>query len=184
MSIHRWIEEHYGSRRGFLRTNASRLKYLFGKYHEYHNVDWKSVERLVFVCKGNICRSAYAEAIAHTLGIEAISCGLQTIENAPANKEAIGTAQKMGVDLGAHKTTPIMYLILRKTDLLVAMEPMQARFLQENMGRPYQGTLLGLWGNPVLPYIHDPHGSSPVYFEKCFKYIEKSIHGIAEKIHK
>jgi protein-tyrosine phosphatase len=153
-----------------------------GSYHEYHNVDWASVERLVFVCKGNICRSAFAEAVARSLGIEAISCGLQTIENAPANAEAIRTAKKMGIDLSMHRTTPIMYLELKKTDLLIAMEPRQARFLQRNMGRPYQCTLLGIWMNPRLPYIHDPHGSSPVYFEKCFSYIKSSVHGITKKI--
>lgn len=140
------------------------------------------MERLVFVCKGNICRSAYAEAVARSMGIKAISCGLQTVENAPANEDAIRTAQKMGIDLRAHRTTPIMYLELKKTDLLVVMEPKQARFLQRNMGRQHQYTLLGIWARPRLPYIHDPHGSPANYFEKCFDYIKKSVNGIAEKI--
>ena len=99
-------------------------------------------------------------------------------------KEAIHTAHKMGVDLEAHRTTPIMKLTLMKTDLLVAMEPSQARILQEKMGRSYQCTLLGLWRKPVNPYIHDPYGATPAYFENCFNCIEKSVYGIAKKIRK
>ena len=181
MKNNRWVAKHYGSRRGFLRTIAYRLLYLLGKYRDCRKIDWESVERLVFVCKGNICRSAYAEAYARSIGVEAISCGLQTIEGAPANAEAIHMAQKMGIDLEAHRTTPIMYLILRKTDLLVAMEPNQAKFLQNNMGRDYQCTLLGIWARPIIPYIHDPYGAIPAYFEKCFSTIKKSVHGIAQK---
>lgn len=179
-----WFEERYGSRRGFIRTQAFRLQYFFGKYREFQEIDWGAVERLVFVCKGNICRSAYAEAVAKSLGVEAISCGLQTIEAAPADGDAVRTAQQMDIDLLGHRTTPIMYLILRKTDLLIAMEPTQASFLQRNMGRRYQCTIIGLWAKPIMPYIHDPYNTSLAYFEKCFIYIKKSVHGIAEKIHK
>ena len=177
----RWLAERYGSRRGFMRTYWHRLLYILGRYRNYQKVDWQSVERLVFVCKGNICRSAYAEAVARSLGIEAISCGLDTIEDAPANVDAVRTAHKRGFDLEKHKTTPIMYLILRKTDLLVAMEPWQTGFLGRYLSRKHHHTLLGLWTQPFLPHIQDPYGSSSVYFEKCFSYIEKSVHEIAKK---
>jgi protein-tyrosine phosphatase len=145
-------------------------------------VDWDSIERLVFVCKGNICRSAYAEAVARSMGINAISCGIDTIEDAPANDYAAEMARRRGFDLGRHRTRPIMYLMLRRTDLLVAMEPWQARFLSTHLRRPHQCTLLGSWSKPVSPYIHDPYRSSPAYFEKCFDYIEASVREIAEKM--
>lgn len=184
MFSRRWFAEHYGSRRSFIRTQTFRLQYLLGKYREFQEIDWGVVERLVFVCKGNICRSPFAAAVANSFGVEAISCGIQTIENAPANEDAIFTASQKGIDLKKHRTTPIMYVILRKTDLLVTMDPMQARFIKQNLGRRYQCTLLGLWGRPLLPYIHDPYGSSPPYFEKCFTYISGSVHGIIKKIPK
>lgn len=180
----RWLARQFGSRRGFLRTYWYRFLYLLGKYRGYNEVDWQSIERLVFVCKGNICRSAYAECVAQSLGIDAVSCGLDTVENAPANRDAVLAAKKFGYDLSSHRTTPIMYLILKKTDLLVAMEPWQGNFLEENLTRRHHNTLLGLWAQPVLPHIQDPYGSSPAYFSKCFGYIQDSVYELAKKIQK
>ncbi len=183
-NIRRRLVGHYGSRRGFALTYWHHLLYYVGRYRNYQNVDWQSVERLVFVCKGNICRSAYAEAVARSLGIEAISCGLDTIEDAPANDNAIRMAKQLGFDLEGHKTRSITYLVLKKTDLLIAMEPWQAEFLQKGLTRQHYRTLLGLWAKPVFPYIQDPYGASPAYFEKCFRYIQKSVHELVEKIEK
>jgi protein-tyrosine phosphatase len=179
-----WLARHYGSRRGFMRTKWHELLFFLGKYNHYREIDWQSVERLVFICKGNICRSAYAEAVARSTGIEAISCGLDTIEDAPANDHSISTAKQLGFDLEEHKTRPIMYLVLRKTDLLVAMEPWQAKFLEKNLTRNHQYTLLGLWTKPSLPHIQDPYGAPADYFKKCFRCIQSSVNELAKKIKK
>ena len=179
-----WIEKHYGSRRGFLRTYWYAILYYIGKYNHLKQVEWHAIERLVFICKGNICRSAYAEAIARSIGINTISCGLDTIEDAPANTSAQYAAKKRGVTLTEHKTKPIMYQILRKSDLIIVMEPWQAGFIKQHLMRGYRCTLLGLWGHPVLPHIQDPYGASPKYFDVCFEYIENCVHEIAEKIKK
>lgn len=180
--LNRWLADNYGSRRGFIITWRWRLCYQLGGGKEYRKIDWGSVERLVFVCKGNICRSAYAEAIARSLGVDAVSCGLSTIIDAPANTDAVKAAKARGVDLQDHKTTPIMYMILKKTDLLIAMEPWQAEVMTRHLKGEYGYTLLGLWFKPVRPHLHDPYGASPVYFDRCFQYIENSVHAISEKI--
>lgn len=182
MKKSRWIANHYGSRRGLALTFWHRFLSITGRYNDYSHVDWPSINRLVFVCKGNICRSAYAEAVARSLGINAISCGLDTIEHAPANTNAIRAAKQLGINLDEHVTTPIMYLILKKTDLLIAMEPWQVKFLQKNLSRKHSCTLLGLWTQPALPHIHDPYGSSPEYFEQCFTYIQHSVNELSKKI--
>lgn len=179
-SIKRWIEERYGSRRGFILTLWYRLLGRLGRYRQYQDVDWNEVERLVFICKGNICRSAYAEAVARSLGVEAVSCGLDTIESAPANSAAIAAAQRSGIDLRQHRTTPVMYLILRKTDLLVAMEPWQTGFLEKQLFRSHQYTLLGLWASPPSPYIQDPYGTTSAYFDRCFSYIHDAVSQLAK----
>jgi protein-tyrosine phosphatase len=142
------------------------------------------VERLVFVCKGNICRSAYAEAVARSLGVEAVSCGLDAIDGAPADEMAASAAQHRGFSLDDHNSTSVSHLELRETDLLVAMEPWQSDYLKVNHFGRHQRTLLGLWSRPVLPHLQDPFGSSPEYFDKCFENIEKSVNEIAKKISK
>jgi len=182
--INRQLAERYGSRRGFVRAYWHRLLYLLGIYGKYRQIDWSAVERVVFVCKGNICRSAFAEVVARSVGIEAVSCGLSTIVDAPANKDAVRAARELGFDLEDHKTTPIMYLVLKKTDLLVAMEPWHAVFLDKHLYRQQHRTLLGLWLRPASPCIPDPYGLSPVYFRTCFTYIEKSVYEIAIQLKK
>jgi low molecular weight protein-tyrosine phosphatase len=178
----RWLKDNYGSWRGFVRTEWSHLHYLLGGYQAYRKVDWQLVERLVFVCKGNICRSAYAEALAKSLGVNAVSCGLYTKNGLPADDCAIQAAILRGIDLSKHRTTRIEALDLKKNDLFVAMEPWQAVRLDWEYGKEYGCTLLGLWGQPVNPHIQDPFGMSGTYFDYCFNYIDNSFHEILKKI--
>jgi protein-tyrosine-phosphatase len=77
-----------------------------------------------------------------------------------------------------------MYLVIRKTDLVIAMEPWQAEYIGRQLVRPHSYTLLGLWASPVRPHIQDPYGSSSAYFRWCFSYIEDSVHGIVKQIEK
>ena len=176
------FSDNYGSWRGFVRTWWRHFHYLLGGYRAYRTVDWDRVERLVFICKGNICRSAYAEALAKSLGVDAVSCGLNTRNGVPADEGAIKAAMLRGIDLTRHRTTPIEELILKKNDLFVAMEPWQVEQLKRRYGKEYKYTLLGLWGQPVRPHIQDPYGMSDVYFDSCFNYIEKSLHEILSKV--
>jgi len=117
-----WLQDNYGSRRGFVRTWLSRLLYMTGSYKPYKDVEWGSVGRLIFVCKGNICRSAYAEALVRSLGVEALSCGLNTRSDLPANDRAKEVASTRGVSLEVHRTTPIEECTPLKNDLFIAME--------------------------------------------------------------
>lgn len=174
--------DRYGSRRGILRTYWHRVKYSFGAYRRYRKIDWNNIDRLVFICKGNICRSAFAERVAKSLGVDAISCGVSTQIDYPANADAIKAAERRGVDLGSHRTTPIMYAILRKTDLIIAMEPWHAHTLTTNLKRKHSITLLGLWAAPLRPHIQDPYGFSEICFDNCFDYIESSVNEITKKI--
>ena len=183
-NINRWVAEHYGSRRGFVLTWWHRARYLFVGYRGYRRVDWKTVDRLVFVCKGNICRSAFAEAVARSQGIEAVSCGLETRLGLPANENAIRAAAKNDISLNEHQTTPLHKVALRKNDLLIAMEPWQAERLERELSQEYACTLLGVCGDFITPHIHDPYGGTEAYFDNCFDYIEKSVHEITIKLAK
>jgi len=177
-----WLNDNYGSWRGFVRTWWAHFHYLLGGYQAYRKVDWDSVERLVFVCKGNICRSAYAEVLAKSLGIDAVSCGLHTKDGLPADDSAIQAAILRGIDLRGHKTKPIEALDPKMNDLFIAMEPWQAEQLRRVYGKEHECTLLGLWGQPIRPHIQDPYGMSAAYFDSCFNYIEKSLHEILSKV--
>ena len=181
--INNWLADNYGSRRGALLTHWYRILFLFGKYHTYRQIDWGSIDRLVFVCKGNICRSAYAEAVAKSHNIKAVSCGINTRDGVPANQNAIAVAAAMGTDLQSHRTSRVQSLNIRQHDLFIAMEPWQLAYLKDEF-KNNSCTLLGLWGKSVNPHIQDPYGASEAYFHRCFCGIENSIYAIAKKINK
>ena len=181
-AINAWIRNNYGSKRGFLRTWKYKTIYQLGGFREYRNIDWDAIERLVFVCKGNICRSAYAEAVARSLDIKAVSCGVQTRADFPANEDAVAAAERWGVDLASHRTTRLQDITLNGSDLILAMEPWHIEFMRKSQGEDIKYSLLGLWANPNKPYIPDPYGHSPNYFDHCFKFIEHSVHAISEKL--
>lgn len=174
----RWLARRYGSRSGFARTWAHRLRALFGGYRRYRGFDRHAIERLVFVCKGNICRSAYAESVAKSMGLASVSCGLDTQDGHPANVVAQRIAALNGHDLSRHQTTAIDSLSPRKGDLLIAMEPWQAARLRAAYP-DIACTLLGLWVSPMTPHIEDPYGASDAYFQRCFALIERGVGRLA-----
>ena len=75
-SINIWIKRNYGRRQGLLRHAGCLVRRLLGFYRPFARVDWGRVERVVFVCQGNICRSPYAEARGREVGLPASSFGL------------------------------------------------------------------------------------------------------------
>lgn len=178
------INDRYGSRRGLLRVLWHKIVYALGYYHEYRNIDWSRVNRLVFVCKGNICRSPFAETVANAAGLNAVSCGIAAGNGVPANIGAIEAASRKGLDLAHHKARTIDSIQLMDGDLFVAMEPCHLRHIKMKFGNKTGSTLLGLWYVHKYPYIPDPYGATSRYFDHCFALIEKSVLEISNEIKK
>ena len=149
--------------------------YRAGAYRQYRAVEWATVDRLVFVCRGNICRSAFAEIVARKHAMEAASCGLDTRDGKPAHPKAIAAARAKGYDLSHHKTTKIESLPPQSSDLFVMMEPSQVALARSKTGGKSRYTLAGVWGAPPRPYIHDPYSTADDYFITCFDYIESAV---------
>jgi len=89
------------------------------------------VRILLFVCKGNICRSPFA---ASYLGaklkerdcpIEVFSAGLETKSGEKANPVASSVALQDQISLEAHVPTPVTRDLIGRADLIVVMEFMQ-----------------------------------------------------------
>ncbi|KKC24752.1 hypothetical protein WP12_17710 [Sphingomonas sp. SRS2] len=144
-------------------------------------IDWARVERLVFICKGNICRSAYAQGRAGQAGLATVSGGLDTQAGLPANPMAIKMGAARGLDLGPHRTRRFDELDLGPGDLMVCMEPPQARAAQRHFPAA-QVTLLGLWSRPRRPWLFDPYGLDTAYWRTCLDLIDSGIAAIAARI--
>jgi protein-tyrosine phosphatase len=173
-----FVQARYGSARGLARLwLASAARH---RVRRYRDIDWRSVERLVFVCTGNICRSPYAQQRAARSGFPAISVALRGSTGDPANEAAVATAWELGIDLSKHRSLTIHDAELTSGDLLVAMEPWQADALFEM--EKAQVTLLGLWSTPQRPHLHDPHKLCRDYFRTCFRLIDSGVEAMLARL--
>jgi protein-tyrosine phosphatase len=183
MGLDAFCEQRWGGKRGLLRHLVWSGVDLAGGFRRFRSVDWARVDRLVFVCKGNICRSPYAEGRARVLSLETASFGIEVDARVPANAAAAQAAHARGVDLSHTRARRQGDLTLGAADLLVGMEPRHVRAL-EPVARAHgcQITLLGVWSEPERPYIGDPLGRSQVFFARCFAAIDSGIDGMRRRL--
>lgn len=166
--LSKYIESNYGTFRGLIRVVFGEIEYLSGRLFEFTSLPSSRVERLVFVCLGNINRSAFASRVAQIKGANSISIGLSTTTGLPAFEKAIETANTFGIDLSGHRAKNFPDYSYEPGDLLVAMEVRHVREMVRR-GIPKQSiVLLGHWGAPSRIHIHDPHTLSDHYFQTCF----------------
>jgi protein-tyrosine phosphatase len=172
--------ELYGGRRGYVEHLRARALDALGSYASARKIKWPAIKRLVFVCQGNICRSPYAAARAQSLGMTAISFGLEATEGACADQAALRNALPRGIDLSAHRSARLQGSLLAAGDLIVAFEPKQIPQVIAHTVPGLAGTtLLGIWARPVRPLIHDPFGQSNKYFQHCFSLIDANVRELA-----
>lgn len=175
----------YGGKAAALIWLKHQLKLLFGHYNEYKNLDFQSIRRVVFFCKGNINRSAVAEAFFEKYSsTQHASFGLKTEQRFPPSVEAQRWARKNNLKIIQHKTTRVEDFIVKSGDLLVAFEPEHIQSIkqknQDICGVQY--SLLGLWADNNWAYIHDPVARPEEYFDKCFSMIENAALNLAKAL--
>ncbi len=135
---------------------------------------------MVFVCHGNICRSAFAEAAARDLGLNAASFGLSTSSGKSAHPPAAEIAAQLGHPLSAHQTTRLEDFVLKEGDYLLAMEHRHIRKLATIavLAVAPRG-LLGRYASPAMPHLHDPYRLDPLFMEVCLKRVAAAVDGLA-----
>ena len=180
--LNRIINNHFGSRRGMLRSIKYAILLRLGFYHRYKKVDFSRVERLVFVCYGNICRSPFAEQLAIAKGLNAISYGLYCQDHKKTDPRAVSLAIEFGVSLTNHRTTNIKHYESKKGDLVVVMEPKHIIDLHLIDTSPEQLTVATLWNKKRSTYLHDPYASNSVFFEKCGYRLAEAVSAIHTKL--
>lgn len=180
-----FFRSYFGGRLPFLRYYSSKIYYYLGGYRKERNVNWQCVKRLVFVCKGNINRSPFAEYYCKSISSSAVSLGLDTDTGLPASDQALANAMRRNICLSTHKTCRLSDFSVQDGDLFVVFESSQADSLRATVsGSGAQITLIGLWAKNICPYIQDPICREDSYFQACYSRIEKGVEGILERLEK
>ena len=176
------LEANHGTARGFVRLLLAQAELVLGRLEAYRQRDLSGIKRLVFVCLGNINRSAFAEWVARGRGATVCSIGLSTTTGAPAFKTAIATARAFGVDLTAHSATDMTDYRYQPGDLLLAMEIRHVHALRAR-GIPREAiALLGYWAAPQRMHLHDPHTLSDAYYRTCFNLIHSAVTRLVDEL--
>src|SRR5262245_31413506 len=134
----------------------------------------RTPDRIVVMCRGNVCRSPVAASILQTtlgeLGITVTSAGLSTFRGAIPNV-AQSAATRNGHSLDGHTPHRATHLELGEASLVVVMEESHAQTVHDYYGIPNrQIILLGDCDpEPVdTRDIRDPMGSSDDAFDECY----------------
>ena len=143
-------------------------------------------ESILFVCYGNINRSALAERVlqkicSHELKIS--SCGFHKKDGRPADPVMVGFAKAMAIELGDWSSRTISKEAVMSADIIFVMEVKHIVWLLRDYPDGSEKTfLLGcVKDDPDLPLeISDPHGKSPDTYKACAENIVLAVTKIKE----
>ncbi|WP_111641464.1 glycosyltransferase [Marinimicrobium alkaliphilum] len=177
-----FIIDRFGSKRALLTTVNLTLTDVFTRRYDRYKQIPDAIGRVVFVCKGNICRSAAAEAVFRASSdIPTASVGLDTQTGHPADPRINRIANAAGLDMSHHRTTAARDFQPQPGDLYICMEPRHLPLLQEQLG-DVPAVLLGTITKPTRLYIHDPYSSSDAYAQRCTQSITARTKQLAQQL--
>jgi len=135
------------------------------------------VGNIVFVCYGNIMRSAYATAVVKrerpSLARRVCGAGTHARAGKAAEPAAREVARERGADLDSHAATPLASASVGRADLVICMDFANAARAARTPGiSPSQVFLIGDFseGNREVP---DPYGNGVEAAREAFVRIEK-----------
>ena len=176
------LDVNFGTFRGWVRSLLGQVEYVTGRLNPQLQPSALAVHRLVFVCLGNINRSAFAAEVARSRHASVHSIGLSTTTGASAFHTAISTAKRLGYDLLAHTATDLSDYTYQPGVLLLVMEIRHIGRLIA-WGIPAQAIApLGRWASPIRIHLHDPHTLSDEYFRTCFNLINSAVINLTEEL--
>ena len=149
----------------------------------------KQWHHVIFVCKGNVCRSAFAEyRLKKMLGSEKAiieSCGLDVDQGKYPPVETIRNAEKFACDMSTHVSKGIDKCDFLNADLILPMEYGQhQRLIALFPEKKNQIKLLrsyAPWPQQLFCNIDDPYGWGDRIFIHSFALIEQSLKKLAKR---
>jgi protein-tyrosine phosphatase len=164
---------------------ATRAAFRFGLHRELTSKPRLTPVRLVFVCSGNICRSAYARVSAEREipHVPVSSYGIAADTTMPAWEPITAEAKRRGLDLSAHRSARLTASTLREGDLVLVFEARHAEHVRKLSSglRSLEIRLLGYFSSPVHLHVEDPYGL-PYFVPRCLDIIDRSVSGLREAI--
>lgn len=153
----------------------------------------EKIKNIMFICTGNICRSAMAEGLLKKMlkdkgitNVEVCSAGIYAETGSYASDEAIEVMKDYDVDLIPHRATNIRESNIKNMDLILCAtmsHKMNIKVAYPELASKIYTIKEYAYGEDTLDKdISDPWGYSEVVYRKCAKEIEDALNKIVEKI--
>ncbi len=139
----------------------------------------RNATQILFVCKGNICRSPFAEGYARKHcppTVQVVSCGYFPVQGRSCPTEAIEAAQSFQINLEEHRSQIVTKELLEQASIIFLFDQEN----QEKISRQFPDLqkklfYLGSCSPKLSLYIKDPVGGTVEDFTRTYENIRFSI---------
>lgn len=140
------------------------------------------INRVLFVCIGNICRSPMAEGLFGQLMPDkaVYSAGIHALIGEPADPLAQQLMQERGIDISEHRARSLSIWMVNDADLILTMDQYQKRFIEFKYPAA-KGKVMRL-GEHASYDIPDPYKQGMHAFRQASHLIAMGVDRVAEHI--
>lgn len=144
---------------------------------------------ILVVCTGNICRSPMAEGLLRQrlaatregAPIHVHSAGTHGLDGEPAAPLAVQAAAEMGVDISAHRARSLDREMVRRADLILAMEPFHREIVMRALapGKKRKVQLMAQFDATTdTDSIEDPYQRPLAAYRECIGRLSRCVEEI------
>jgi protein-tyrosine-phosphatase/predicted ATP-grasp superfamily ATP-dependent carboligase len=145
---------------------------------------------LVFLCKGNVCRSPFAELYARRAlgadaeGLAVVSAGTWPEAGRCCPEAAVAAAREWGLDLEGHRSRRLTPELAARAGAIVCMDLENYEAAQAELaGTDARLFLLRAFDAAAQDAsIHDPWGESLLSFRDCYQAIAAAVDGLVRAL--
>lgn len=140
------------------------------------------VQRILFLCYGNMCRSPFAEEVAKKKlhGYEVESAGLRAAAGRQSPGHLISAARLMGIDLANSRSKRVTARQVEDADLILVMDLETHEILAQEFPQALpRATLLGLFACEPALAIPDPYSMTEMEARRVLGQICEAVDGLS-----
>ena len=131
--------------------------------------------KILFVCTGNTCRSAMAEAMWRRMGGDAFSAGLRAAPMAPASWNTVDVMAEQGIDVTGHRAQRLSPEVIGRADLIVPLTEAHGSIIAARYPEAKDRILL-------MGDIPDPYGGDLDDYRQCAMRIRRMLDELKERL--
>jgi protein-tyrosine-phosphatase len=140
---------------------------------------FRDARRILFVCKGNVCRSPFAEHYARAVmnhGVQLRSAGYLPRAARGCPLLGVEAAHALGVDLATHRSTELTDAMVREADAIFVFDDEARRRLARSHPAAREKTYPLGWLTTDGPIeIRDPYGGGTDDFARVYGVIRRAV---------